>query len=66
LDTEEDDDEEDGEREEDMDGDDDDDDDDGGEDDEDGREDAPLLPIFSAAHLGKSLYLQRQYSYLLT
>jgi hypothetical protein len=64
LDTEEDDDEEDGEPEEDMDGDDD--DDDGGEDDEDGREDAPLLPIFSAAHLGKSLYLQRQYSYLLT
>ena len=27
-----------------------------GQDDEDGHEDSPLLPIFSAAHLGKPLY----------
>ena len=31
------------------------DDQDDGEEDEDGQEETPLLPIFSAAHLGKSL-----------
>lgn len=30
-----------------------------GEDDEDGHEDTPLLPIFSAAHLGESAYMPR-------
>jgi hypothetical protein len=31
--------------------------DDDGEEDEDGHDDTPLLPIFSAAHLGKSLWV---------